>query len=87
MYRLADGQHLQPLLEPPAGVARRQDLPPVYTLNGAVYVARTEWLRRTLSFVTAETVAHVMPPERSIDIDTRDDFDHFARQISRGPDA
>jgi CMP-N,N'-diacetyllegionaminic acid synthase len=87
MYRLADGQHLQAVLEPPPGVSRRQDLPPVYTLNGAVYVARTPWLRRTRTFVTAETVAHVMPPERSIDIDTLEDFERFSRQIARGLDA
>jgi CMP-N,N'-diacetyllegionaminic acid synthase len=87
MYRIADGQRLQPLLEPPADASRRQDLPPIYTLNGAVYVARTGWLRVTRSFLTPETVAHVMPPERSIDIDTPEDFERFARQMAKGPAA
>ena len=82
MYRVSDTQHLQPLLDLPGGATRRQDLPPVYTLNGAIYVARTDWLRRSRSFVTAETVAYRMPAERSIDIDTIDDLEQFARLIS-----
>ncbi|MDD4966485.1 acylneuraminate cytidylyltransferase family protein [Halothiobacillus sp.] len=53
---------------------RRQDLPDLYALNGAVYVAKTEWLRMSLSFLTEETVAYVMPPARSVDIDTLFDF-------------
>ena len=82
MYRVSDSQHLQPLLELPAGATRRQDLPPVYTLNGAIYVARNEWLRRSRTFVTTQTVAYRMPVERSIDIDTMDDLDRFTRLIS-----
>jgi CMP-N,N'-diacetyllegionaminic acid synthase len=84
MYRLVDGQHLQALLDVPGGASRRQDLPSVVRLNGAVYAARTEWLRRSRSFVTPETVAHLMPPQRSIDIDTLEDFEQFARQVSQG---
>jgi N-acylneuraminate cytidylyltransferase len=83
MYRLGHSQRLLPLLEAPAQATRRQDLPAVYALNGAVYAARTAWLRESRSFVTAETVAHVMPRERSIDIDTLDDFETFARLLAR----
>jgi N-acylneuraminate cytidylyltransferase len=53
---------------------RRQDLPELYALNGAIYVARVEWLRQTHTFLAQETVAYVMPPERSVDIDTLFDF-------------
>ena len=84
MYRLGSRQQLQPLLEAPACATRRQDLPAAYLLNGAVYVARTDWLRRHRSFVGPETVAHVMPRERSIDIDTLEDFEDFARSLGRG---
>lgn len=69
MYSLDAGRRLRPLL-PKTGATRRQDLPATYVLNGAVYAADASWLRGTRSFVTAETVAHVMPPERSVDIDT-----------------
>ncbi len=50
--------------------AVRQDLPAAYVLNGAVYAARCSWLRSTKEFVNNETVGFVMPPERSLDIDT-----------------
>lgn len=73
MYTLGDGTHLRPVL-PSTGISRRQDLPPVYVLNGAIYVARTEWLIQEREFITAETVAYKMPDERSIDIDTELDF-------------
>lgn len=84
MYRLDAQARLEPLLTAPLQVSRRQDLPAVYVLNGAVYAARTPWLRRSRRFVTRETVAHVMPPERSIDIDTLDDFETFERLVARG---
>jgi len=54
---------------------RRQDLPPAYCLNGAVYVARVDWLIQTRSFLTEETQGVLMPRERSVDIDTPFDFD------------
>ena len=54
--------------------ARRQDMPAVYALNGAVYAARTHWLVREQAFVHPETLAYIMPPERSLDIDTEFDF-------------
>lgn len=83
MYQLDAGARLQPLLPPVASAARRQDLPLVYVLNGAVYAARSAWLRETRSFVGEGTVAHVMPHDRSIDIDTLEDFEAFAASAVR----
>jgi len=69
MYRLGTDQRLQALMDvPPASC--RQELPPVYVLNGALYFARTNWLRQHRTFVTAETVAYIMPQERSVDLDS-----------------
>jgi CMP-N,N'-diacetyllegionaminic acid synthase len=82
MFRLTPQQQLAPVIDAPVEATRRQDLPAIYTLNGAVYAARTQWLRNSRAFLTSETVAHVMPPERSIDIDTLDDFEAFARHLS-----
>jgi len=73
MFTLNQDKNLTPLL-PNAAVTRRQDLPSVYTLNGAIYVAMTEWLRQQRTFLTPDTVAYVMPVERSLDIDTESDF-------------
>ncbi len=49
---------------------RRQDLTPLYVLNGAIYLARTEVILTHQTFFTSRTYAYVMPAERSIDIDT-----------------
>jgi CMP-N,N'-diacetyllegionaminic acid synthase len=49
---------------------RRQDLPLAYSINGAIYYALVDWLRDRGDFIGSDTHAYVMPPERSIDIDT-----------------
>ncbi|MBF0159891.1 MAG: acylneuraminate cytidylyltransferase family protein [Magnetococcales bacterium] len=64
---------IRPVMAGPV-IPRRQDLPQAYTLNGAVFVARTDWLRQQRSFLTPESRGFVMPPERSIDIDSELDF-------------
>lgn len=48
--------------------------------NGAVYVAWTTWLREMRQFDSGRAVACWMPEERSIDVDTIDDF-HRAQSI------
>lgn len=68
MYTLTSGNKLVAASSARA-VARRQDLPPVYTLNGAIYFAQAEWLRANRRFVDPHTRGYVMPVERSIDID------------------
>lgn len=65
---------LIPLVENANNVTRRQDLPPVYQLNGAVYVAKTQWLRDKKTFMTKETLGYNMPKNRSVDIDDEFDF-------------
>lgn len=69
IYTLESDQTLKPLFDKDA-TARRQDLPPVFTLNGAMYFAQTRWLQRRRTFIGTETLGYVMPAERSIDIDT-----------------
>lgn len=74
MFTLEAGGRMRRLLDQGEMVLRRQDLPPVFAPNGAVYVARTGWLREARAFITPETVAQVMPKERSWDIDTEFDL-------------
>lgn len=69
----ADGR-LASFLPPEQRPTRRQDLPELYSLNGAVYAARVDWLRQSRSFLAEETVAVVMPTARAVDIDTLEDF-------------
>jgi len=49
---------------------RRQDLPPVYQLNGAICVTKRKVLMEEERVLGEHTLAYIMPQERSIDIDT-----------------
>jgi N-acylneuraminate cytidylyltransferase len=81
MYKMAAGNKLERLLSEVDRVTRRQDLPPMYVLNGAIYIAHIDWLRANKSFVGVETVAYLMPKKRSLDIDTAQDFELFRSMI------
>lgn len=50
-----------------------------YILNGAIYIACVDWIKNTKSFYSPQTVAHIMPIDRSIDIDTEEDFSEFLK--------
>jgi CMP-N,N'-diacetyllegionaminic acid synthase len=69
MYTLDTDGRMHPIL-PPNEATSRQSLPEVHAVNGAVYVVDAEHLRRTHRFVDDDTLAIVMPPERSVDVDT-----------------
>jgi CMP-N,N'-diacetyllegionaminic acid synthase len=51
-------------------VSRRQELPRAFALNGALYLAKREWIMESKAFVSNETYGYVMPRERSVDIDS-----------------
>lgn len=70
MYRINDHKLLQPLIINRPEIARRQDLPSAYVLNGALYLARTDWLIENQGFIGPKTLGYVMPDERSIDLDS-----------------
>jgi CMP-N,N'-diacetyllegionaminic acid synthase len=72
-YRMTENQSLLRFVDS-APIARRQDLPAAVALNGAMYFANVNWLRRSGSLVGMETLAYVMTRERSIDLDTPFDW-------------
>jgi CMP-N-acetylneuraminic acid synthetase len=53
---------------------RRQDLPPAFALNGAIYINRCTSLRRDQTLLPPGALGYVMPPERSVDVDTELDL-------------
>ena len=59
----------------PQALARRQDAPACFDMNASIYVWRRHALFRTNSLFTDTTRLHVMPEERSIDIDSPLDLD------------
>ena len=52
----------------------RQELPVFYRLNGAIYLAYYNYIKEQESFFGEKTFAHIMPREKSIDIDDEIDF-------------
>ncbi|MBN1670926.1 MAG: acylneuraminate cytidylyltransferase family protein [Kiritimatiellae bacterium] len=70
MKRITPDNALEPFLPTPHTQCRRQDLPPLYVLNGAIYLVRLAVLRQTRTWCPPGAVPLVMPPERSLDIDT-----------------
>lgn len=61
-------------LKPGIQNMRRQDFPNFYRLNGAIYMARTDYFLDLRGFIGPQSYAYVMPTERSIDIDSKLDF-------------
>ncbi|MGD0088584.1 MAG: acylneuraminate cytidylyltransferase family protein [Planctomycetota bacterium] len=49
---------------------RRQDLPPAYVLNGALYLVHREILLSQETFTPKGTLAYVMSGEHSLDVDS-----------------
>ena len=51
----------------------RQELPKTYTLNGAIYIIKTNKLD-SINFYSDKSYAYIMNKEHSIDIDDKFDF-------------
>jgi CMP-N,N'-diacetyllegionaminic acid synthase len=83
MFTLGADRRLQRLMAGAEMPDRRQDAPPVFVLNGAVYVARSAWLAETKTFLGDGTVGYPMPDDRSIDIDTEQDLQLLELMLQR----
>ena len=81
MYSIDKNRTLNKVLDMDA--SRRQDLPTIYCLNGAVYVASRELLKEKRTFLFESTLGYVMPQKRSLDIDTTDDWEYAEYLLSR----
>jgi CMP-N-acetylneuraminic acid synthetase len=74
--KLVVGGVLKPYLGDSLQQPARQDFGfDVYKTNGAIYLTRRDTLMEENSFYGSCARAFMMPPERSIDIDTRLDFE------------
>lgn len=82
MYSVFPDGHMQPVMPPVSEKMQRQDLPVTYTINGAVYVAECKWLLKIKTFIGLETIAYLMPKERSLDIDDEIDMRLFKAWIT-----
>ena len=62
------------------GTVRRQDMPPVYRVNGAIYINDADEITLETSFNDNE-VGFVMSTEHSVDVDDLEDFAHAEQAL------
>jgi len=55
--------------EPGTSSIRRQDMPPAYFVNGAIYLTQCKVLLDKRTLLPTRTFPYIMPPERSMQID------------------
>lgn len=53
---------------------RRQDFPEIFRPNGAIYILKPETLKKYKTFYPNKTIPYVMPAEKSVDIDSMQDW-------------
>ncbi len=57
-----------------ARLPRRQDIEPLYVLDGSLYISTTEALRSKKGFCHERTMSHLMPRYKSFEVDDLVDF-------------
>jgi len=74
MYQQTEDGMLTAFMPEIKGYLRRQDIPPLYVVNGAIYLVKTDIFLKEKSFIPPKTIPYIMPFTRSIDIDNLSDF-------------
>ncbi|MDZ4677697.1 MAG: acylneuraminate cytidylyltransferase family protein [Oligoflexia bacterium] len=75
VFKMDGNNILHPIIDGANSLPQyRQILPKAYLLNGAMFMARTDWLLKHKKFLTDETLGYMMPRSRSIDVDTDMDW-------------
>lgn len=74
LHKIDENGQMHRAVEPDQALLNRQDHAPVYMPNGAIFVFDVAFARATGSTYGENIHAYVMPPERSVDIDTEADF-------------
>lgn len=80
MKVISEDGYLDNLITTDKSDNRRQDLPGVYILNGAIYISKTDEYLVNPSFYSGNCLPFVMNYESSIDIDDITDF-HLAEYL------
>jgi N-acylneuraminate cytidylyltransferase/CMP-N,N'-diacetyllegionaminic acid synthase len=81
MKRINDRGELEDFSPVPGKYSQRQDLPPAYKLNGAIYLVRTSRMLSDKTFYGHKTLPYIMPAERSLDVDSLWDL-HVANLVA-----
>lgn len=57
---------------------KSQELAPCWRCNGAIHILDVAFFKAHMSYTCPPLLKYEMPPDRSVDIDTQDDFDYAA---------
>lgn len=83
--RSGDSVFVQPFIFVKKQCTRRQEAPPTFVINGAVYVIKRDVLDTLKSLFDIQRLAsYEMPFDRSVDIDTPDDLSLARYLMKRG---
>jgi CMP-N,N'-diacetyllegionaminic acid synthase len=74
MRQIVDDQLIELPIREAKEMQRRQDLPPVFIRNGAVYAVKREVVMEHNSMIGKVSRPYIMPEERSINVDSPLDF-------------
>ncbi len=74
VFRQSTDGHLIPFMERPPTGLRRQELEPMFFLDGSIYASEVQTLRERRSFYHSETSAYEVPKWKSFEIDDLEDF-------------
>ncbi len=82
-YRM-DNRHFRIAEHPEHNTGiRRQDMKPMYVRNGALYISDVTLLKSTKHIIGNIPLLYIMPKERSIDVDTIQDFEYIEWLMSK----
>ena len=84
MFTLDATGRMTRLIETSGPTHRRQDLPPVFAANGAVYVMTVSGFRAAGQIFSPDAVAYVMAPDRSLDVDSAMDLAMLGALLETG---
>jgi len=82
LYKLNDG--VLRSFDPQPQQLRRQDIPPVYKHNGALYIAEISYFRKKKSFVGESVNGFVCDGAINIDLDTPSDWEYAEFILEKG---
>jgi len=80
-FKVRPDGRLEGLVDNETPFKRRQDLPPVYMPNGAIYITDADYFRESGRLFAPDTVPFVMPESKSPDIDTAEDLEAVRARI------
>lgn len=63
---------------------RRQDQEKEYTMNGCMYIAKIDYFLKNKSFHSEKSLPYIMPPEKSIEIDSMSDYMYACFLVKEG---